>query len=1565
GNSLIWTSDIDGNFGNGTSVSTTQLSVANHTITLTARDSLGVTGTATITISVNPAAAPLPPNTPPNATITAPANQSSFLNGTQINFTGTGIDAEDGALSGASLAWTSSIDGNFGTGDSINITNLSIGNHTITLTATDSQTATGTDSILVEVYALYIPPPPANNTLPNVTINSPANYSSAQNGTSINFIGSAIDAEDGILLNNSLVWTSNYDGNFANGTSFLYSGLSIGYHTITLTATDSNNGSSSASIILNITAPPPAPPAPTCTDNVWNGDESDTDCGGSCPGCSAFPISYSCWNSSDCAFSTCDTSGALRPFPINNNTGQPYTIPEIRLLAGQTWIIPYQGRCTIIFPPLNNPPTAFIIAPSNHSSHYNGTSITFGGTGQDVEDGTLSGASLVWTSSIDGNFGTGTIFSYSNLSIGTHTITLTATDSMTFTGSQSIIINITLPPNILPNATISSPPNNSSFINQTQINFTGLGIDAEDGNITQTNSLVWTSSLDGNFGNGTSVNISSLSVGTHTINLTVTDSRNGTGSDLITITVLPSPNTPPIANITAPANNSTFVNQTQVNFTGYGTDAQDGMITQANQLVWTSNLDGNLGNGTSVNISTLSVGLHNITLTAIDSGNMSNATMILINISRTPNAGPLANITAPANNSAFMNQTQINFTGHGIDAEDGMITQANQLVWTSSIDGNFGNGTSINITSLTVGLHNITLNVTDSEGMSATTAVTINITKQNDPPFIVNITAPPTGSFFYNGTQINFTGFANDTDDGLLSGNSLVWQSSLDGNFGNGTSVNISTLSSGIHNITLTAIDSGNLTASYMIIISINQTPVFSTIINSTVFGTFYTYIVTANISGIYGSYIYYSNVSVNGTEINWSNVSYSNIINSYFINGTSTNSTINNSILTRCTVNNALVKGYTASDCLINNSVADPPVPSNFIENSSISAGSSVNYSDVRDSTVIQSVILLSDFFSSYANNSGINNSHVNNSMIINSWIMDATVDNTIIDNNSIIWMGEAYNSVVNNQSYVLFDGYIDNTTMDVAAVVNSTAYNSRLQNYTIIGPDSYVDGIFADNTNITDSDAYDSNFTLSYVDFDSYIDESDISNSWILDADIYNSIITNSIVYNQSEVDQSFVNGSLIMMSNVWDNSVVDNSTLYLCNISNNTIINSFVMNTTISDAVILDALILEYYIISGTITIGGMTYNATQNGPANFTDFVNIGPTASIQSITGLTAGSATTFVTNSQDPNVNSALNDNLTYTWHFGTGTNVTTNSTTYNGIVYSAPGTYNVTLVVTDAFGAQSSTIQTITISQAPAGGGGGSTTVIDYGGTRRSGGGGGGGSSSLSGARIYEIDLSKGPVSRFATINNTFIFYYKTEKHTILVKEVDNTYVKVEVHSESWPTEAVMQKDETAYFELDGDYIYDLAITPTEIRYRNSRLKMELIEKPVPANLISQLDRARSTEKDSALTEEIVRETELRKKQLAEQAEQGETEAAEKEAAEADAEKEGKGLSTLFILGIIFLVIILLGVFVYIFPSQSLETAVITKKATKKIVLKPVKYSLRILLKKVLIDLCKWNPYG
>ena len=66
-------------------------------------------------------------------------------------------------------------------------------------------------------------------------------------------------------------------------------------------------------------------------------------------------------------------------------------------------------------------------------------------SGYDIEDGGLSSDSFSWSSSIDGNLGTGSylVLSADNLTPGAHTITLTATDSDNMTATATVNITIT------------------------------------------------------------------------------------------------------------------------------------------------------------------------------------------------------------------------------------------------------------------------------------------------------------------------------------------------------------------------------------------------------------------------------------------------------------------------------------------------------------------------------------------------------------------------------------------------------------------------------------------------------------------------------------------------------------------------------------------------------------------------------------------------------------------------------------------------------------------------------------------------------------------------------------------------------------------------------------------------------------------------------------------------------------------------------------------------------------------------------------------------------------------
>ena len=90
----------------------------------------------------------------------------------------------------------------------------------------------------------------------------------------------------------------------------------------------------------------------------------------------------------------------------------------------------------------NTAPVAQITNPTDGSIYKFDDTIQFSGDATDNEDGDLSGISLVWSSDVDGQIGTGQLCSTDSLTPGAHQIRLTATDSEGSSGADSIEVFI-------------------------------------------------------------------------------------------------------------------------------------------------------------------------------------------------------------------------------------------------------------------------------------------------------------------------------------------------------------------------------------------------------------------------------------------------------------------------------------------------------------------------------------------------------------------------------------------------------------------------------------------------------------------------------------------------------------------------------------------------------------------------------------------------------------------------------------------------------------------------------------------------------------------------------------------------------------------------------------------------------------------------------------------------------------------------------------------------------------------------------------------------------------------
>lgn len=371
---------------------------------------------------------------------------------------------------------------------------------------------------------------PPGNQPPTASITSPAAGSNHVQGASVSFAGTGTDPEQGALTGSSLTWTSSIDGAIGTGVSFSRNNLSLGTHTITLTATDAQGliGTATRSITVAVAPPANQPPVAAFTAScallngayhcAFNGSASSDDHG---------VVSW--------AWKWSDGRGTTRTIPTLDSYGNAagtYTMTlTVKDASGLTNSI---TKPLTIGTPQNLAPTASISLPANNFSAMQGTPVSFSGSASDPESGQLTGSALVWTSNIDGPIGSGVSFTLNNLSVGTHTISLRATDPAGLTSPvivRTLLITAAPPTNQAPVAAFSW--NCAPFNGAYQCNFDGSA-STDDGGVV---SWAWKWSD----GRGTTRTFPTLTSygnlpGTYTVTLTVKDAAGLTGS--ITKTVL-------------------------------------------------------------------------------------------------------------------------------------------------------------------------------------------------------------------------------------------------------------------------------------------------------------------------------------------------------------------------------------------------------------------------------------------------------------------------------------------------------------------------------------------------------------------------------------------------------------------------------------------------------------------------------------------------------------------------------------------------------------------------------------------------------------------------------------------------------------------------------------------------------------------------------------------------------------------------------------------------------------------------------------------------------------------
>ncbi|MBF0377710.1 MAG: hypothetical protein HQK72_09535 [Desulfamplus sp.] len=477
-----WNSNLDGAIGTTASFNLATLTAGTHTITLTLLDSKNNTvDSDSITITVGDSSTS---TAEPTVSITAPSGDLIFNVGETITFTGTAKDYKANAIADSSLLWSSNIDGAMGTGGTITSTILSKGQHTITLTATDTKGKSGSAFIIITVGSA--------SSSPVVKITSPAtadssastttpNSYSVKAGDMINFTGSATDYDGTVITGENLEWVSSKNGKLFTGNEFKldtrsvqsldYEPLKEGEHTIYLKA-KGNSGTAQASITINVVNSNPVAtivnPPETCP--IDSTTTTSTLCKTFAPG------EYINFQGTATDAEDGNLSGKSLEWYSQIDgllgTGESLNIKTdnvdalankamangehiITLVAKDDWGA--SGIDSVIINiGTNTPPVPTITYPPTTTTTVSASGfITFYGTAQDAEDGSLTTNHLEWYSSNQAEklesqevAGSGGLTSSVRVDLSKfqgsgNSITLVATDSMGTVGVTSRNIDIT------------------------------------------------------------------------------------------------------------------------------------------------------------------------------------------------------------------------------------------------------------------------------------------------------------------------------------------------------------------------------------------------------------------------------------------------------------------------------------------------------------------------------------------------------------------------------------------------------------------------------------------------------------------------------------------------------------------------------------------------------------------------------------------------------------------------------------------------------------------------------------------------------------------------------------------------------------------------------------------------------------------------------------------------------------------------------------------------------------------------------------------------------------------
>jgi len=646
----------------------------------------------------------------------------------------------------------------------------------------------------------------STNTAPLVSMTSPANNASYNQGSSITISANASDANGTVAKVEFYTGSTKLGEDLTSPYSFVWNGSATGNHSITAKATDNEGASTtSGAVSISVIAPNTNP-----TVNITS------------PGNNA---TYAAGVTVTIAATAADVGGSISKVEFFNGTTKlgedltsPYSFAWANIPAGTFSLTvkatDNQGAATtssvitISASSANTPPAVSITSPANNTSFTAGASPVINASANDA-NGTIAKVEFFnGAAKLGEDLISPYSFTWSNAPIGTHSILAKATDNQGAVTNSTAISLLVVAPNTPPVVNITSPTNNASYTAGAAIAIAATATDA-NGSVVQVEFFNGTTKLGEDVTSPFSISWANAPVGTHTLTAKATDNQNlMTTSAAVTITVAALPGAP-LVSMTSPVNNSSVEQGSSITLSATASQS-NGAITKVEFFNGGTKLGEDLVAPYSIVWSNATAGTHSLSAKATDTNNLTATSAVSIITVIAPNVPPVVSIVTPGNKATFNANASVSITASATDP-NGSVAKVEFFSGSVKLGEDLTSPYNFNWQSVSPGIYVIVAKATDNHGLSASHQVQVTVNPANKPPLASagdDITAHlPAESFRIQGT-------GSDPEEGALTFSWTQVSGPQNASLKQGTDgeLHVSNVSEGSYVFELAVTDNGDLT---------------------------------------------------------------------------------------------------------------------------------------------------------------------------------------------------------------------------------------------------------------------------------------------------------------------------------------------------------------------------------------------------------------------------------------------------------------------------------------------------------------------------------------------------------------------------------------------------------------------------------------------------------------------------------------------------------------------------------------------------------------------------------